>query len=539
MPAPQRNLVASIGRWLVCPILVWGLTAVTHAQLAVDDFEILTAFAASLGDHLGSAVAVGDFNGDGFDDLAIGIPDGQGQNGRVSIFPGHPDGLGTNGFVPADEVGVGNEPGQRFGAALATGDFDGDGLDDLAIGIPGKIVAGDDNAGEIVVVYGTDASVRGFAPGVPLDLTSAQSFSQANLAGAVESGDSLGSSLAAGDLDGDGIDDLAIGVPMEDVLSNGFGQRTDAGAVNVVYGVLGVGLTTAGNLILHQEVPGVALNVNDDDRFGFALAIGDFTGDGQADLAVGVPGEFRGGSDEAGAVEIFEGGPDGIDVLLDEQIFSQLDANILGTPQEDDEFGYALVAGDFDGNGRDDLAVGVPGESEFLALTEIGAVQVFYGFTSGLSTVLDDIVSESSGGGPYFPAAFNRFGEALAAGDFNADGRDDLAIGAPLTNYNDVVNSGSVHVYYGAGGGLSFVDDQIFSMLAFDTPEVGDRLGFALAAGRFTGTAGGEDLAVGVPSLESPGDPEERGAVVAIHSVSVFADDLETGDTSRWNVVVP
>ncbi len=529
--ASQIELTTRLSPWFVCLLFALSIPGHLSAQISVRDWSALNGIGGNPGDHNGSALTAGDFDGDGFVDLVIGIPDADGgsQIGRVQIFYGAQQGFSSISRFAPSFIDVDNQLGQRFAASLATGDFNGDGIDDLVIGMPGRLVNGEDNAGAVVVLYGDDGA---------FDFDSAEMFSQANLAGAVEAGDSFGYSLATGDLNGDDVDDLAIGVPLEDVASDGFGIRTDAGAVNIVYGELGVGLTTSGNQILHQEVPGVTLNVNDDDRFGEALAIADFSGDLQADLAVGVPGEFRGAADEAGAVEIFLGGPDGIDVFLTERILSQLDVTIQGSPDVDDKFGDTLATGDFDGNGRADLAVGVPGESEFLGVVEAGAVQVFYGFGSGLSTAGDEAFDKSSSAGPFQVNSFDRYGEALAAGDFNADGRDDLAIGVPFDNADGLVNSGSVTVLYGTTGGLTASLGRPIDLSFFVEAEAGDEFGFALAAPGLNSANAGADLIIGIPNRDALGIPQ-RGTALALFSQYIFVDELETGDTSRWGAVSP
>lgn len=519
-------------RLLTLLLPAFAFAAAAHAQLGTASFRLLTED-PDPDSHDGSALAVGDFNGDGVDDLVTGRPGSGSGMGSVSLYISHPNGPGTGTRIYPDQLGQPNESGSRFGAALATGDFDGNGFDDLAIGSPGKIIEGDDNAGYVVVLYANEGN---------FDFANPQIFSQGNLAGAVEAGDQFGFSLAAGDLSADGIDDLVVGVPTEDVLSAGFGQRTDAGAVNVIYGIEGVGLTTSGNEIVHQEVAGVTLNVNDHDLFGFSLAIGDFTGDLQPDLAVGVPGEFRGASDGAGAVEIFEGAPGGLDLFAEEQVFSQLDASTPGTPNDDDQFGYSLASGDFDGNGRLDLAVGVPGEGEFEGATAAGIVQVFYGFPSGLSTNESDLLEEWVGGttGGGIVENFDRFGETLTSGNFDPGDEADLAVGAPLDNSHHLPNSGEVNVFYGSSSGLG-VDGSgvaIFNFGHFGSAAAGDEFSAALVSGRFDGDPGGDDLVVGIPNREVDGDVG-AGIVLVIRNVAVFADGFESGDASQWSALVP
>ena len=139
-------------------------------------------------------------------------------------------------------IAGGSEALDAFGSALAVGDFDGDGRDDLAIGVPDEDIGSIVNAGSVNVIYGS--------LGVGLTAASNQSWHQntPGIAGGSEALDAFGSALAAGDFDGDGRDDLAIGVHLEDI-----GVIDDAGAVNVIYGSFGVGLTAANDQSWHQN----------------------------------------------------------------------------------------------------------------------------------------------------------------------------------------------------------------------------------------------------------------------------------------------
>jgi len=151
--------------------------------------------------------------------------------------------------------------------------------------------------------------------------------------GAPEMFDSFGNALVAGDFNGDGVDDLAIGVPSEGLRAS---QLKVAGMVNVVYGTLGVGLTTEGSQGFSQLGP-IRGRAEEGDRFGTVLAAGDFDGDGDDDLAVGVPNEGLGGRAHAGAVNIILGSP-GTGLTNKGNFMISQKGQVRGIAEEGDQF---------------------------------------------------------------------------------------------------------------------------------------------------------------------------------------------------------
>ena len=178
------------------------------------------------------------------------------------------------------------------------------------------------------------------------------------------------------DFNGDGYVDLAIGVPAENV-----GRRVDAGVVHEIRGSR-AGPTTVGDRVWHQNRRGVRDRAERGDRFGAALASGDFDSDGYADLAIGVPGESLRGR-RAGAVQVLYGSRTGLGPAGD-QLWHQNRAGIPGSNQSGDGFGAALAAGDFDADGFADLAIGVPGEDAG-GTRDAGRVVVLSGSARGLT----------------------------------------------------------------------------------------------------------------------------------------------------------
>lgn len=441
-------------------------------------------------------IAVGDFDRDGEDDLAIGKPyetvGYKKLTGLVEVVYGKTYGVSylDRQTLHQDMPGVVGESGQRdnFGWSLAVGDFNNDGFDDLAVGAPKKTVKGKDYAGSVSVFYGSPNG---------LSTSNDQWWHQAKgIIGVVETDDQFGYSLAAGDFNKDGYDDLAIGVAEEDHTRNGT-VMTDAGQVNVIYGS-GSGLRAAGNQVLWQGRQGIRDRTEKYDRFGEVLTVGDFDRDGYDDLAVGVPQENWGPLNNSGVVHVIYGSAAGLTGLGDD-LWHQNVPGIWNDNEADDFFGRALAAGDFNRDGFDDLAIGVSDE-DFFDSIDSGAVQVIYGSSPGLTSRGARAFNQESSGLWGTRNDYDRFGRRLAVGDFDKDGFDDLAIGVPEEDFGPTPNSGVTQVLYGKPTGLSTKDSQVWHQNKrgiWSSNENHDRFGSALATGDFNGD-GFTDLAVEV-----------------------------------------
>lgn len=437
---------------------------------------------AEANDEFGFALAWGDFNADNFSDLAIGARGegvaGKAYAGAVSVLYGGLGGLSAAG----NQVWTQETPGviedaqasDQFGIALVGGDFDGDGFDDLAIGVSGEddAATGVVDAGAVHVLFGTPSG---------LSAAGSEFWNQdnPNILETIGAGDAFGRALAAGDFDEDGFDDLAIGVPYED-LSIRPSTISDAGAVNVLYGA-SFGLSSNGNQLWTQNSLDVPGSAKASDLFGYALAAGDFDLDGNADLAVGVPWEEVGSAVDAGAVNVLYGIGTGLSGA-DGQLLHQDSPGIPDAAQSNDQFGSALAAADFD-NGHGDLAIGAPGEdfTFFGTISDAGAVNVIYGAGTGLGT-------DSTEDQVWFITAApieqgDRFGSSLAVGDFDGNGHADLVAHAPRADAGDVASAGGVTVLYGSSPGLASSGSQFWTQDTPGVPDVaeqGDSFGFGL-----------------------------------------------------------
>ncbi len=220
-----------------------------------------------------------------------------------------------------------------FGAALTCGDFDGNGIDDMASG----------NASTFGYVIDSVNAIYGSSSGLTEAGDQYWKEDTEGVKGSGADNDEFGGSLTTGDFNGDDYADLAIGVWADDAIVENGGQ------VNVLYGSA-TGLTATGDDLWRQGAPGVSGTPEVDDFFGWVLAAGDFNDDGFSDLAIGSPYEGLDGKSDVGIVQIIYGSATGLDSTTSATIH-QDSPDVKGTPGTRDYFGFSLAAGDFDDDG--------------------------------------------------------------------------------------------------------------------------------------------------------------------------------------------
>lgn len=390
--------------------------------------------------------------------------------------------------------------------------------------IPSPDVGATDSAGAVHVLYSAGSG--------GLSATDDQFWTQSDLTGSSsENDDRLGSALAAGDFNGDRYCDLLISAPFEDWFG-----AANTGIIHVLYGSP-TGLTSAGNRFWHQDLADVPGFNEADDWFGYALATGDFNGDGFADAAVGTPWDDAGAVDDAGSVTVMYGGAAGLSATGSQQWHQDSPGPVEGGAESGDQFGYVLASGDFNGDGYADLAVGVPTEDVAAANDNAGAVNVLYGSAAGITAAGDQMWHQNRPNVDGMAELNDDFGFSLASGDFNGDGFDELAVGVPYEDLDSVENAGAVQVFDGTASGLAALHTELWhqnrSTVAEDN-ETGDQFGRALAAGRFN-TDTYADLAVGVPS-EDIGTVIDGGAVVIVNG---SASGLTGTGSKVWHQATP
>ena len=455
-------------------------------------------------DQFGQSLAnIGDVNGDGTPDLAVAADGDSLQGiyrGAAYILLMNPNGTvrSTNGITRiASGVGGGPTLNDRdyFGAAIANlGDIDGDGKTDIAISATNDDIGGTDRGAVHVLRLTSVPNTPNASPPTVKPNGATRIASGFNVADSSWFG---AAAVNLGDLDGDGVEDLAVGAPLATIS----GGAANTGAVRILF------MTRDGAVKSTTEIGGT-LGLASFDGFGASIAnIGDQDGDGVVDLAVGAPSDNTGGTDR-GAVYLFRLNANGT-----LKGFDKLASGVSGMPSLANvaNFGRSVASlGDIDADGRVELAIGSNLYSG--AGTNRGAVYVldFNPLGGGFGLNVNGFTRIASGenGGPSLPDNAY-FGQSLAnIGDIDGDGITDLAVGA--TGEDGI--AGALYVLFMNRNGTARASTRIADLVG-GGPDLtaADNFGTSVAALGDIDGDGVRDVAVGADFDDTNGT--NRGAV--------------------------
>ncbi|MEH1940860.1 MAG: hypothetical protein V7L01_11665 [Nostoc sp.] len=468
-------------------------------------------------DRSGNSISsAGDINGDGIDDLIIGAdgadPNGDNSGQSYVVFGSKKSFAaqfylstlnGTSGFAIN-----GINPNDFSGNSISSaGDINGDGIDDLIIGANGASPNGD-SSGQSYVVFG---SKKSFAAQFNLSTLNGTSGFAIN---GINEYDSLGISVSsAGDINGDGVDDLIIGAPFSS--PNG----TSSGQSYVVFGSK-TPFAAQLNLSTLNGTSGFAINgINPDDHSGNSVSsAGDINGDGVDDLIIGAPNASPNGISSGQSYVVF-GSKKSFAAQLNLSTLNGTSGFTINGINPDDRSGNSVSsAGDINGDGVDDLIIAAPNASP--NGTSSGQSYVVFGSKTPFAAQFN--LSTLNGNNGFVINGFNK-GDGLfnnsvsSAGDINGDGIDDLIIAAPNASPNGT-NSGQSYVVFGSKEGFAaqlnlstFNGTNGFAINGINSD---DRSGYSLGSAGDINGDGIDDLIIGTPNASSNGTNSGQTYVV-------------------------
>ncbi len=421
----------------------------------------------SNGVQLGWSVdSAGDVDGDGTPDIIVGAPyyeDGEAAEGAAFIFYGGSGGLATTPDVHLQT----DNTGHVFGFSVAgAGDVNGDGYDDVIVGAP-YYINGEDQEGAAYVFLGSSTGLSSSPAWV---MENDDDFAQF---GYVVAG--------AGDVDGDGYDEVLVGAPYDDSPDS---STNDYGAAFLYMGSASGPSTTA-----DWSVAGTDTN----DYWGFGVAgVGDVDGDGYDDVAIGAPNDESSGRVGEGIVSIYHGSSTGLDTTPVTQVTAENVQAFMGWSIDG--------AGDMNEDGYDDVVIGAPGYTG--SESDSGAAYLYYGSSVGMSSSAAWFLEgEQASAG---------LGTSVAGvGDVDDDGLLDVVIGAPNMNDGEALE-GVAYLYLGTTSGLattSTSDGQIDQTSAY--------FGFSVAGVGDVDVDGYNDILIGVPGYADPDAAEGAAFLIA------------------------
>lgn len=458
-------------------------------------------------ENFGRNVVSGDFDGDGVDDLVVG----GGQGSRMRILLGNAWTIGAAFAIKFTFSTVETPP---YNGAISVGDFDGDGRDEIALGNPSYSQSGFPSQGSVAIMdratngtWSTQETIRLGASGY---------------AGTPGEQDALGRAMASGDFDDDGYADLAIGAPGKLVSGN-----AGAGAVLIVYGSAG-GLGSARSEVFTRNNDGLAEGPEVDDTFAGTLASADFTNDGPDDLAIGIRRARCPNDTLGGAVVVLRGqsGSGGLTSTQSRILFPGVDG-VPGTCIDGRGFGEGLATGLFNVDIRPDLVVGGSGN-----LSERGSVTVLPSGGTGPEGGQGALLIRGIDLPIPMATSAARIGRYLTVGRVRGTSSllDSLVIGAPFDDAAGQSQAGSVWIVHpaGDGSGLGLAGAERWTLripLAAAPAGINDQFGTTIAVGDFNDDNAG-DLAIG--SYLSDYQAEDAGVVQVIYqSDFLFRDGFD------------